>query len=194
MDIALLNKIAEHFAGVSKRLMDDGFLKLDVLGVDIKTLIYQVPGGMYSNMLDQLEKQGALDKLTQVLEEVPRVREDFGYPPLVTPTSQIVGTQAVLNVVMGERYKMVTNESKALLRGEYGRLPGPVNEDVRKKCIGDDTVITHRPADDIAPELNKYREEVKEYSDSEEDVLSYALFPQVATKFFEFQARTADRR
>ncbi len=187
MDITLLNKIAEHFAGVSKRLMDDGFLKLDVLGVDIKTLIYQVPGGMYSNMLDQLEKQGALDKLTQVLEEVPRVREDFGFPPLVTPTSQIVGTQAVLNVVAGERYKMVTKESKALLRGEYGRLPAPVNEDVRKKCIGDDVVITHRPADDIAPELDKYREEVKQYSNAEEDVLSYAMFPQVAPKFFEFR-------
>jgi oxaloacetate decarboxylase (Na+ extruding) subunit alpha len=187
MDIALLNRIAEHFVSVSKRLMTDGFLKLDVLGVDIKTLIYQVPGGMYSNMLDQLEKQGAIDKLTQVLEEVPRVREDFGFPPLVTPTSQIVGTQAVLNVVAGERYKMVTNESKALLRGEYGRLPAPVNEDVRKKCIGDAPVITHRPADDLTPELDKYREEVKEYSDRDEDVLSYALFPQVAPKYFEFR-------
>ena len=187
MDITLLNKIADHFAGVSKRLMDDGFLKLDVLGVDIKTLIYQVPGGMYSNMLEQLEKQGAMDKLTQVLEEVPRVREDFGYPPLVTPTSQIVGTQAVLNVVAGERYKMVTKESKGLMRGEYGLLPAPVNEDVRKKCIGNDTVITHRPADDLAPELDKYREEIKEYSDKDEDVLTYALFPQIAPKFFEFR-------
>jgi oxaloacetate decarboxylase alpha subunit len=187
MDIALLNRIAEHFAGVSKRLMDEGFLKLDVLGVDIKTLIYQVPGGMYSNMLDQLEKQGAMCKLNQVLEEVPRVREDFGYPPLVTPTSQIVGTQAVLNVVAGERYKMVTKESKALLRGEYGRLPAPVNEDVRKQCIGSDPVITHRPADDLAPELDRYREEAKGFAECEEDVLSYALFPQVAPKFFEFR-------
>jgi oxaloacetate decarboxylase alpha subunit len=187
MDITLLNKIADYFAGVSRRLMTEGFLKLDVLGVDIKTLIYQVPGGMYSNMLEQLEKQGALDKLTAVLEEVPRVREDFGYPPLVTPTSQIVGTQAVLNVVAGERYKMVTRESKALLRGEYGRLPGDVNEDVRKKCIGDVPLITHRPADDLAPELEKHREEIREYTEQEEDVLSYALFPPVATKFFEFR-------
>ena len=187
MDITLLNQISEYFKGVAKRLMTDGFLKLGVLGVDIKTLIYQVPGGMYSNMLSQLEKQGAIDKLKQVLEEVPRVRADFGYPPLVTPTSQIVGTQAVLNVVTGERYKMVTNESKALLRGEYGRLPGEVNEDVRKRCIGDEPVITHRPADDLAPELNKYREEIKEYSDRDEDVLSYALFPQVALKYFEFR-------
>jgi len=187
MDLALLDKISEHFAGVARRLMGDGFLKMDVLGVDIKTLIYQVPGGMFSNMLDQLEKQGASDKLSLVLEEVPRVREDFGYPPLVTPTSQIVGTQAVLNVVAGERYKMVTKESKALLRGEYGRLPAPVNEDVRKKCIGDDTVITHRPADDIAPEIEQYREAIKEYTEQDEDLLSYALFPQVAPKFFEFR-------
>lgn len=187
MDIALLDRISEHFTKVSKRLMDDGFLKLDVFGVDIKTLIYQVPGGMFSNMLDQLEKQGARDRLADVLAEVPRVREDFGYPPLVTPTSQIVGTQAVLNIVAGERYKMVTKESKALLRGEYGHLPAPVNEDVRKKCIGDDPVITHRPADDLAPELDKYREEIKEYSTADEDVLSYAMFPQVAPKFFEFR-------
>lgn len=187
MDIVLLNRIAEHFKGVAKRLMSDGFLKLDVLGVDINTLIYQVPGGMFSNLLDQLEKAGKGDQLEDVLKEVPRVREDFGYPPLVTPTSQIVGTQAVLNVIAGERYKMVTKESKALLRGEYGQLPAEVNPDVRKKCIGDDIVITHRPADDIAPELDKYREEIKEYMEQEEDILSYALFPQVAPKFFEFR-------
>ena len=187
MDIVLLNRIAEHFKGVAKRLMTDGFLKLDVLGVDINTLIYQVPGGMFSNLLDQLEKAGKGDQLEEVLKEVPRVRKEFGYPPLVTPTSQIVGTQAVLNVIAGERYKMVTKESKALLRGEYGQLPAEVDPDVRKKCIGDDTVITHRPADDIAPELDKYREEIKEYMEQEEDILSYALFPQVAPKFFEFR-------
>ncbi len=187
MDIVLLNRIAEHFKGVAKRLMTDGFLKLDVLGVDINTLIYQVPGGMFSNLLDQLEKAGKGDQLEDVLKEVPRVREEFGYPPLVTPTSQIVGTQAVLNVIAGERYKMVTKESKALLRGEYGQLPAEVDPDVRKKCIGDDPVITHRPADDIAPELDKYREEIKEYMEQEEDILSYALFPQVAPKFFEFR-------
>ena len=119
-----------------------------------------------------------------VLAEVPRVREDFGYPPLVTPTSQIVGSQAVFNVISGERYKMVTKESKGLLRGEYGALPGAVNEEVRQKCIGNDKVITHRPADDLTPEYGKYREEIKEYLEQEEDVLSYALFPQVAMNFF----------
>ena len=125
-----------------------------------------------------------------MLAEVPRVREDFGFPPLVTPTSQIVGTQAVMNIIGGERYKMVSKESKALLRGEYGRLPAPVNEEVRRKVIGDAPVITHRPADDIPPELEKYREEIREYYQQEEDVLSYALFPQVATKFFQYrQAR-----
>ncbi|MEX1307608.1 MAG: pyruvate carboxylase subunit B, partial [Eubacteriales bacterium] len=159
MDIEFLNDISEHFKGVAQRLTDDGFRKLGSLTVDIKTLIYQVPGGMYSNLLSQLEKANALDKLTAVLEEVPKVRKEFGYPPLVTPTSQIVGTQAVFNILGGERYKMVTNESKALLRGEYGQLPGEVDEAVRKKCIGDAKVITHRPADDIPPELDKYREE-----------------------------------
>jgi oxaloacetate decarboxylase alpha subunit len=187
MDIELLNDISAYFKGVAQRLANDGFLKPAALGVDIKTLIYQVPGGMYSNLLSQLEKANAYDKLEQVLAEVPRVRKDFGYPPLVTPTSQIVGTQAVFNILGGERYKMVTKESKALLRGEYGRLPGEVNEEVRKKCIGDDKVITHRPADDIAPELDKYREEIKEYIEQDEDVLSYALFPQVAMKFFEYR-------
>jgi len=187
MDLVLLNRIAEHFKGVSKRLMKDGYLKQDSLGVDINTLIYQVPGGMFSNLLDQLEKAGKGDQLEEVLKEVPRVREEFGYPPLVTPTSQIVGTQAVLNVIAGERYKMVTKESKALLRGEYGQLPAEVDPDVRRKCIGDDEVITHRPADDIPPELDKYREEIKGYMEQEEDVLSYALFPQVAPKFFEFR-------
>ena len=187
IDVTLLNKIAQHFKGVAQRLTDDGFRKPGVLNVDIKTLIYQIPGGMFSNLLSQLEKQGASDKLDAVLAEVPKVREDFGYPPLVTPTSQIVGTQAVFNVLAGERYKMVTNESKALLRGEYGKLPAEPNPDVRKKCIGDAPVITHRPADDIPPELDKYREEIKEYMEQEEDVLSYALFPQVAMKFFEFR-------
>ncbi len=187
LDIAHLSRISEHFKGVAQRLKDDGFLKADVLGVDINTLIYQIPGGMYSNLLSQLEEQGASHKLDEVMAEVPRVREEFGYPPLVTPTSQIVGTQAVMNVLAGERYKMVTNESKALLRGEYGQLPAPVNEEVRKKCVGNDVIITHRPADDIPPELDKYREEIKEYMEQEEDVLSYAMFPQVAIKFFEFR-------
>jgi oxaloacetate decarboxylase alpha subunit len=187
MDILHLTKIAEHFKGVAARLKADGYLKPGVLGVDVKTLIYQVPGGMFSNLLDQLEKAGKSNQLDDVLKEVPRVREEFGYPPLVTPTSQIVGTQAVFNVIAGERYKMVTKESKALLRGEYGQLPAEVDPDVRKKCIGDAKVITHRPADDLAPEIDKLREEAKPWMEQEEDVLSYALFPQVAQKFFEFR-------
>ena len=155
-----------------------------MLNVDINTLKYQVPGGMLSNLISQLKQANAEDKYYDVLAEVPRVRKDFGYPPLVTPTSQIVGSQAVLNVLSGERYKMVSKESKGLLRGEYGRLPGEVNEEVRKKCIGDDEVITCRPADLIKPEMPEYREKTKGIAKSEEDVLSYALFPQVAPKFF----------
>ena len=139
---------------------------------------------MLSNLISQLKQMNAEDKYYEVLAEVPRVRKDFGYPPLVTPTSQIVGTQAVLNVVAGERYKMITKESKGLLRGEYGQLPAEVNEEVRKKAIGDAEVITCRPADLLEPELDKYREECKDIAKSEEDVLSYALFPQVAEKFF----------
>ena len=187
LDINLLNEIADHFKGVAKRLADEGFLNPRVLNIDINTLIYQVPGGMLSNLLSQLRQQNAEDRFEEVLKEVPRVREDFGYPPLVTPTSQIVGTQAVLNVLTGERYKMVTKESKALIRGEYGRLPGKVSDEIRKIIIGDDPVIEHRPADDISPELDKYREEIKEYMEQEEDVLSYASFPQVAMEFFKYR-------
>ena len=188
LDEELLAKIAEHFRGVADRLGKDNWRDAGkVLAVDAKALQYQVPGGMLSNLIGQLKQANAMDKYYQVLEEVPRVREDFGFPPLVTPTSQIVGTQAVMNVLGGERYKMVTKESKGLLRGEYGRLPAPVNEEVRKKCIGDDQVITHRPADDLSPELEGYRKEIAQYSQQDEDVLSYALFPQVATKFFQWR-------
>ena len=154
-----------------------------MLNVDPNTLLYQVPGGMLSNLISQLKQAKAEDKYYDVLAEVPRVREDFGYPPLVTPTSQIVGSQAVLNVLAGERYKMVTKESKGLLRGEYGRLPAPVNEEVRKKAIGDEEVITCRPADKLEPELAKQKAEAGELAKCEEDVLSYALFPQVAKTF-----------
>ena len=156
-----------------------------MLSVDTNTLMYQVPGGMLSNLISQLKQANAEDKYYEVLAEVPRVREDFGYPPLVTPTSQIVGSQAVLNVLSGERYKMFTKESKAVLRGEYGRLPGKVNEEVRRKAIGDDKVITCRPADLLEPELDKLRAEIGDLAESDEDVLSYALFPQVAKKFLE---------
>jgi len=190
LDLAKLSEAASYFRGVAQRLQDEGSLDPKVLRVDTNTLLYQVPGGMLSNLISQLKQANAEDKYYEVLAEIPRVRKDFGYPPLVTPTSQIVGSQAVLNVLSGERYKMITKESKGLLRGEYGRLPAEVNEEVRKKAIGDDEVITVRPADLIAPELEKYKEETKDIATCEEDVLSYALFPQVAQKFFETRGKT----
>ena len=184
LDLKQLSDAAAHFRVVAARLKEAGVLNPKVLNTDPNTLLYQVPGGMLSNLINQLKEAHAEDRYYDVLEEVPRVREDFGFPPLVTPTSQIVGTQAVLNVLSGERYKMVTKESKALLRGEYGKLPGEVNPDVCKKAIGNDEIITCRPADLLSPELDKYREETKDIATCEEDVLSYALFPQVAPKFF----------
>ena len=185
LDLEQLSKAAAHFRKVANRLKADGILDPKVLNVDTNTLLYQVPGGMLSNLISKLKQANAEDKYYDVLAEIPRVRKDFGYPPLVTPTSQIVGSQAVLNVVSGERYKMFPKESKGLLRGEYGALPAPVNEEVRKKAIGDEEIITCRPADLLEPELEKYREEIKDHMEKEEDVLSYALFPQVAMKFFE---------
>ena len=185
LDLNKLNEAAAHFRKVADKMKQEGILDPKVLSVDTKALMYQVPGGMLSNMLGQLKDAHQEDKYYDVLAEVPRVRKDFGYPPLVTPTSQIVGTQAVMNIIAGERYKMVPKESKGLLRGEYGKLPGEVNEEVRRKCIGDDKVITCRPADLLEPELDKYREEAKDIARCEEDVLSYALFPQVARKFME---------
>ena len=185
LDLNKLAKAATHFRGVAEKLKKEGNLDPKVLSVDVNTLLYQVPGGMLSNLISQLKQANAEDKYYQVLEEIPRVREEFGYPPLVTPTSQIVGSQAVLNVISGERYKTFSKESKALLHGEYGMLPGKVNEEVRRKAIGDEEVITCRPADLLKPELDSYREEIKDIMEQEEDVLSYALFPQVAMKFFE---------
>lgn len=185
LDLNKLSEAAAHFRNVAQKLKDEGSLDPKVLSVDTNTLLYQVPGGMLSNLISQLKQAKAEDKYYDVLAEVPRVRADFGYPPLVTPSSQIVGSQAVLNVLSGERYKVFTKESKAVLRGEYGQLPGVVNEEVRKKAIGDDKVIECRPADLIEPELEKYKEESKELAKCEEDVLSYALFPQVAAKFLE---------
>ena len=188
IDLEKLIDLAGYFRGVAQDLTKAGFRDPGrVLATDANTLLYQVPGGMLSNLINQLKQANAMDKYYTVLEEVPRVRKDFGYPPLVTPTSQIVGTQAVMNVLSGEPYKMNPKESQALLRGEYGRLPAPVNEEVRKKVIGDQKVITHRPADDIPPELDKYREEIREYYQQEEDVLSYALFPPVAIKYFKYR-------
>ena len=192
LDLEKLTKATDHFRGVAQKLKDQGILDPKVLGVDINTLKYQVPGGMLSNLMNQLKQANAMDKFYDVLAEVPRVREDFGFPPLVTPTSQIVGTQAVMNVLCGERYKMNPKESQGLMAGEYGRLPAPVNEDVRKKVIGDRKVITSRPVEDPSygvKSLDEFRKEIGEYYTQEEDVLSYALFPQVATKFF--QARQA---
>ena len=179
-----LNVLTKHFNEVATRLTEDGFLSSKVLKVDVNALIYQVPGGMLSNLISQLKQAGKSDKLLEVLEEVPRVRADLGYPPLVTPSSQIVGTQAVLNVLAGERYKMVTKETKGILKGEYGKLPLEPSEDIVKKIIGDEERITCRPADLIAPELESIKEEIAEYYESEEDLLTYALFPQLAIPFF----------
>jgi len=187
LDLNLLSEIADYFRPIKEKYIESGLLDVKVMGVDVNTLIYQVPGGMLSNLVSQLKQSNAVDKFEEVLKEVPRVREDFGYPPLVTPTSQIVGTQAVLNVLMGERYKMVPKESKALVKGEYGKTPAPIPEDVYKKILGDEEPITCRPADLIAPELDNIRNQMKEYLEQEEDVLSYALFPQVAETFFKFR-------
>lgn len=184
IELSDLNELTKHFNKVAARLADDGFLSPKVLKVDVNALIYQVPGGMLSNLISQLKQAGASDKLLDVLEEVPRVRADLGYPPLVTPSSQIVGTQAVLNVLQGERYKMVTKETKGVLRGEYGKLPVEPNADIVKKIIGNEERITCRPADLIDPELDNYRKEIAEFAESDEDVLTYALFPQLAVPFF----------
>ncbi|NLF56348.1 MAG: oxaloacetate decarboxylase subunit alpha, partial [Candidatus Hydrogenedens sp.] len=188
IDLNELTKATDHFRGVAQKLKEQGILDPKVLSVDVNTLKYQVPGGMLSNLINQLKQAGQSDKLYEVLAEVPRVRKDFGYPPLVTPTSQIVGTQAVMNVITGERYKMNPKESQGLMAGEYGTLPAPVNEEVRKKVIGDRPVITCRPVEDPnygVKHLDEFRKEIGQYYTQEEDVLSYALFPQVATKFFE---------
>lgn len=184
LSLDALTEISEYFKTLREKYLENGLMNTKVLGVDINTLKYQVPGGMLSNLVSQLKQQGKEDKLDEVLKEVPRVREDFGYPPLVTPSSQIVGTQAVLNVLMGERYKMVTKESKGIVKGEYGATPVQISEEIRKKIIGDEKPITCRPADLIKPELDKLRSEVAEYIEQDEDVLSYALFDQVAVKFF----------
>ncbi|MDO4976446.1 MAG: oxaloacetate decarboxylase subunit alpha [Eubacteriales bacterium] len=188
LDQKLLGEIADYFRPIQEECLANGLLNPKVMGVNIKTLMYQVPGGMLSNLVSQLKEQGASDKYYDVLAEVPRVRKDFGEPPLVTPSSQIVGTQAVLNVLMGERYKMITKESKALLKGEYGQTVKPMNPEVQKKALGDEEPITCRPADLIEPELHKLEAEMAQWKEQDEDVLSYALFPQVATDFFKYRA------
>ncbi len=180
----LLLEIADYFRPIREQALASGLMNPKVLGVDINTLKYQVPGGMLSNLVSQLKDQHAEDKFYDVLNEIPHVREDMGMPPLVTPSSQIVGTQAVMNVLFGERYKVATKETKALLHGEYGQTVRPFNPEVQKKVIGDTEPITCRPADLIENELPKLREEIKDYSIQDEDVLTYALFPQVAMDFF----------
>ncbi len=185
LNLDLLSEIADYFRPLREKYLASGLLNPKMLGVDVNTLLYQVPGGMLSNLVSQLKQQGKEDKLEEVLKEVPRVREDLGFPPLVTPTSQIVGTQAVLNVIMGERYKMVTKETKGIVKGEYGTTPVPIKDEFAKKIIGDEPRITCRPADQIKPELDSMRENIKEYIEQDEDVLSYALFDQVAVKYFE---------
>lgn len=190
LKLEVLTEIADYFKSLRAEYIKSGLLDPKLLSVDVNTLLYQVPGGMLSNLVSQLKQQGKEDKLDEVLMEVPKVREDLGFPPLVTPTSQIVGTQAVLNVICGERYKMISNETKGIVRGEYGRTPVPISDEIRKKIIGDEKTITCRPADKIPAELDKYRAEMAEYMEQEEDVLSYALFGQVAVKYFkERQAR-----
>ena len=182
-----LDKITKHFTPLREKYLASGLLNPKALKVDVNALVYQVPGGMLSNLMSQLAQAGKSDKLTEVLEEVPRVRADVGYPPLVTPSSQIVGTQAVFNVIMGERYKTVTKEFKGIVRGEYGKTPVAIDPEFTKKIIGDEKPIDYRPADALKPELEQLRAEVAQYLEQDEDVLSYALFPEVSKKFFEYR-------
>ncbi|MCD8328616.1 MAG: oxaloacetate decarboxylase subunit alpha [Ruminococcus sp.] len=185
LDLVALTEVRDYFMTLRKKYIKNGLLDPKMLATDANALIYQVPGGMLSNLLSQLKQAGKEDKLDDVLKEVPRVRKDAGYPPLVTPTSQIVGTQAVFNIIMGERYKTVTKEFKGLVRGEYGKTPVPVDPEFQKKICGDEEPITCRPADLLEPELDKLRSECAEWIEQEEDVLSYAQFPKVAPTFFE---------
>ena len=190
LDFDLLLEISDYFKELRDKYLENGLLNTKVLNVDINTLKYQVPGGMLSNLVSQLKAQKAEDKYNEVLQEVPRVREDFGYPPLVTPMSQMVGTQAVFNVMLGERYKMIPNEAKNYVKGMYGKTTVPISEEIKKKIIGEDKVFTGRPADLLEPELDKIRDEIKEYLEQDEDVLSYALFPQIALNFFKQRMAT----
>ena len=190
LNTKFLNEAASKMMAVKQKYLDNGMLNPKVLSVNPNILKYQVPGGMLSNLISQLKSQGASDKLDAVLNEVPQVRKDMGYPPLVTPLSQMVGTQAVMNVISGERYKMVPKEINEYLHGKYGKAPAPVDEEIRHKIIGDDKVITYRPADDLKPEFEALKKEYKDVAKSDEDVLSIALFGDVALKFL--KQRNAD--
>ena len=192
-DLDKLIEISDYFRPLREKYIESGLMSTKVMGVNVNTLKYQVPGGMLSNLVSQLKQQNAEDKYEAVLEEVPRVREDMGFPPLVTPSSQIVGTQAVLNVLMGERYKMVTKETKGIVRGEYGRTPVDIKPEMVKKIIGDEERITCRPADLLKPELENMRKECAEWIRQEEDVLSYALFGQVAVDYFKYREAKLDK-
>lgn len=187
LDLDKLIEISNYFQPYREECIKSGLLSTKVLGVDIKALKYQVPGGMLSNLISQLHQAGKDEKLQEVLEEVPRVRKDFGEPPLVTPSSQIVGTQAVMNVVTGERYKMVPKESYKLVAGEFGRTVKPMDEEMLKKVLKGEKQMTDRPADHIPPQLEQFKEECKEWTQQPEDVLSYALFPQVAKDYFQYR-------
>jgi len=187
LDLDKLIEISNYFQPYREECIKSGLLSTKVLGVDIKALKYQVPGGMLSNLISQLHQAGKDEKLQEVLEEVPRVRKDFGEPPLVTPSSQIVGTQAVMNVITGERYKMVPKESYKLVAGEFGRTVKPMDEEMLKKVLKGEKQMTDRPADHIPPQLEQFKEECKEWTQQPEDVLSYALFPQVAKDYFQYR-------
>ena len=187
LDIDKLIEICNYFEPYKQECLKNGLLNPKVMGVDVNTLKYQVPGGMLSNLVKQLHDAGKDDKLQDVLDEIPRVRKDFGEPPLVTPSSQIVGTQAVMNVLMGARYKMVPKESKKLAKGEFGQSAKPMDKEVQSKILNGEEPITCRPADLIEPQLPKFEEEVKQWKRQDEDVLSYALFPAVAKEFFQYR-------
>ena len=185
LDLVKLGEIREYFMKLRKKYIDNGLLDPKMLATDANALIYQVPGGMLSNLLSQLKQAGKEDQLNEVLAEVPRVRADAGSPPLVTPSSQIVGTQAVFNVITGERYKTVTKEFKGIVKGEYGKTPEPIDPEFQKMILKGEEPITCRPADLLEPELDKLKQECAEWTEQEEDVLTYAMFPKVAPKFFE---------
>jgi oxaloacetate decarboxylase alpha subunit len=183
LDLEKLSEIADYFAPIRDKFRAEGIYQAKVQDTEPKTLFYQVPGGMLSNLLSQLTEQGLASKYDAVLQEVPKVREDLGYPPLVTPLSQMVGTQALMNVISGERYKMIPNEIKDYVRGLYGKAPVPISKEIKEKIIGDEPQIEGRPADLIAPQMDEFAKEISQYAKSTEDVLSYALFPQQAKDF-----------
>ncbi len=188
LDLAMLNKVSEHFRPIREKYIESGLIGTKLLSVDVNTLFYQVPGGMLSNLLSQLKNFNAEDKFEEVLQEVPRVREDLGYPPLVTPTSQIVGTQAVMNVITGERYKAVPNEVKMLVKGMYGRTSVPISKEIKEKIIGEEPQISCRPADMLEPEFEAMKRECAVYTEQDEDIMTQALFPKNATDFFKNRA------